>query len=503
MTGADWTEGIVLRYGGFYGPGHLARRRTASTVEPIRKRKFPVVGDGAGVWSFIHIEDAAEATVAAVERGRRGIYNIVDDEPAPRRGVAARRRARRSARKPPRHVPRWLGPAARRRGRDGHDDRGARSLERQGQARAGLAAAAPELARGLRRGGRMSEPHDELLDELRPAAFAIAYRMLGSVAEAEDVVQEALLRVHRALEEGERIESPRAYVATVATRLAIDQLRSARVAPRDATSASGCPSRSSPTRRDDPARAGRDGRLAVARVPRAAREPVARAAGGAAAARRVRLRLRRDRRDRRQERGQHAPARARARAGTSRSAGRASRPRASSATSWRGASSPPPATATSARSRRCSPRTSSCTATAAARRRRSPARCRAARGSRGRCWPGCGRAPRIAGRVDAPRSRSTASRARCCSTASGGVISVMALDIADGQIQGDPLDRQPRQARPRRPGGGPAGAAGPERPAGVASLADASSHPPFACGLVRAVRLRGPFTSIGPPKGNG
>ncbi len=69
---------------------------------------------------------------------------------------------------------------------------------------------------------------EELLDELRPASFAIAYRMLGSVAEAEDVVQEALLRVHRALEAGERIESPRAFVATVTTRLAIDELRSAR-----------------------------------------------------------------------------------------------------------------------------------------------------------------------------------------------------------------------------------------------------------------------------------
>jgi RNA polymerase sigma-70 factor (ECF subfamily) len=66
------------------------------------------------------------------------------------------------------------------------------------------------------------------LDELRRPAFAIAYRMLGSVAEAEDVVQETLLRVHRALERGERIESPRAYAATVATRLAIDELRSAR-----------------------------------------------------------------------------------------------------------------------------------------------------------------------------------------------------------------------------------------------------------------------------------
>ena len=68
----------------------------------------------------------------------------------------------------------------------------------------------------------------ELLEELRPTSFAIAYRMLGSVAEAEDVVQEALLRVHRALEAGERIDSPRAYAATVTTRLAIDELRSAR-----------------------------------------------------------------------------------------------------------------------------------------------------------------------------------------------------------------------------------------------------------------------------------
>jgi RNA polymerase sigma-70 factor (ECF subfamily) len=72
-------------------------------------------------------------------------------------------------------------------------------------------------------------PHDELLEELRPTAFAIGYRMLGSVAEAEDVVQEALLRLHNALQRDERIESPRAYLATVATRLSIDQLRSARV----------------------------------------------------------------------------------------------------------------------------------------------------------------------------------------------------------------------------------------------------------------------------------
>ena len=74
----------------------------------------------------------------------------------------------------------------------------------------------------------MNERDETLLDELRPVAFAVAYRMLGSVAEAEDVVQEALLRTHRALAAGERIASPRAYVTTVAARLAIDELRSAR-----------------------------------------------------------------------------------------------------------------------------------------------------------------------------------------------------------------------------------------------------------------------------------
>ncbi len=71
-------------------------------------------------------------------------------------------------------------------------------------------------------------PYDQLLEELRPRAFAIAYRMLGSVGDAEDVVQETLSRVHHALEAGERIDSPLAFVATVTTRLAIDQLRSAR-----------------------------------------------------------------------------------------------------------------------------------------------------------------------------------------------------------------------------------------------------------------------------------
>jgi nucleoside-diphosphate-sugar epimerase len=108
VTGADWTEGVVLRYGGFYGPGTSLGPEGGEQVELIRKRKFPLVGDGAGVWSFVHIEDAAEATVAATERGRRGIYNIVDDDPA---AVAEWLPVLASAfhAPPPRHVPRWLG----------------------------------------------------------------------------------------------------------------------------------------------------------------------------------------------------------------------------------------------------------------------------------------------------------------------------------------------------------------------------------------------------------
>jgi RNA polymerase sigma-70 factor (TIGR02957 family) len=82
-----------------------------------------------------------------------------------------------------------------------------------------------ELAAGVR--GGMTD-RERLLDELRPVAFAIAYRMLGSVSEAEDIVQETLLRLHRALEDGQQIQSPRAFAATVTTRLAINELHSAR-----------------------------------------------------------------------------------------------------------------------------------------------------------------------------------------------------------------------------------------------------------------------------------
>jgi nucleoside-diphosphate-sugar epimerase len=84
VCGIDWAEGLVLRYGAFYGPGTgISADPEALLTKAIRKRRFPIIGDGAGVWSYVHIEDAASATVAAVDNGGPGIYNVVDDEPAP------------------------------------------------------------------------------------------------------------------------------------------------------------------------------------------------------------------------------------------------------------------------------------------------------------------------------------------------------------------------------------------------------------------------------------
>jgi nucleoside-diphosphate-sugar epimerase len=106
---ADGIEGIVLRYGGFYGPGtSIAVEPDGEQVTMIRKGRFPIVGDGAGVWSLVHIEDAASATVAAVERGDPGAYNVVDDDPAPVSEFLPEL-ARVIGAKPPRRVPRWLG----------------------------------------------------------------------------------------------------------------------------------------------------------------------------------------------------------------------------------------------------------------------------------------------------------------------------------------------------------------------------------------------------------
>jgi 2-alkyl-3-oxoalkanoate reductase len=99
-------DGIVLRYGGFYGPGTTLDRDGEQT-EAVRKRQFPAVGDGGAVWSFIHVDDAATATVAAIEHGRPGIYNVVDDDPAPVREWLPYL-AEVTGAKRPRRVPPWL-----------------------------------------------------------------------------------------------------------------------------------------------------------------------------------------------------------------------------------------------------------------------------------------------------------------------------------------------------------------------------------------------------------
>ena len=112
VTTIEWGEGLALRYGGFYGPGtSVSLAPDAVMAAPIRKRQFPIVGGGGGVWSHVHIEDAAAATAAAVEHGPPGVYYIVDDEPAPVREWLPVLASALDA-KPPRRIPRWLGRLA-------------------------------------------------------------------------------------------------------------------------------------------------------------------------------------------------------------------------------------------------------------------------------------------------------------------------------------------------------------------------------------------------------
>jgi 2-alkyl-3-oxoalkanoate reductase len=101
-------EGLVLRYGSFYGPGTPVSDEYPAL---LRKRRLPLVGDGHGVWSFVHIDDAAAATVLALERGAPGVYDIVDDEPAPVADWLPYLAACVGA-KPPRRVPAWLARLA-------------------------------------------------------------------------------------------------------------------------------------------------------------------------------------------------------------------------------------------------------------------------------------------------------------------------------------------------------------------------------------------------------
>jgi 2-alkyl-3-oxoalkanoate reductase len=99
-------EGVVLRYGNLYGPG-----ATDLMVDMLERRQVPVIGNGAGIWSFLHVQDAASAAVAALDRGAAGVYNIVDDEPAPVSEWLPVLAAAVGA-KPPHRIPAWLGRLA-------------------------------------------------------------------------------------------------------------------------------------------------------------------------------------------------------------------------------------------------------------------------------------------------------------------------------------------------------------------------------------------------------
>lgn len=107
IRATTFLQGVALRYGNFYGPGTAIGKRGV-VVEMVRKRRLPIIGGGGGVWSFIHILDAARATLAAMTRGAPGIYNIVDDEPAKVSTWLPALAAAVGA-KPPYKIPHWLG----------------------------------------------------------------------------------------------------------------------------------------------------------------------------------------------------------------------------------------------------------------------------------------------------------------------------------------------------------------------------------------------------------
>jgi nucleoside-diphosphate-sugar epimerase len=107
VLGADGIEGVALRYANLYGPG-TGFAADGDIAASVRKRMLPIIGNGAGVWSFIHVDDAASATVAAIQPDARGIYNIADDEPAPV-SVWLPDLARALGAKPPFRLPVWLG----------------------------------------------------------------------------------------------------------------------------------------------------------------------------------------------------------------------------------------------------------------------------------------------------------------------------------------------------------------------------------------------------------
>jgi nucleoside-diphosphate-sugar epimerase len=106
VLGAAPVEGVVLRYGSLYGPGS-----SEAFAGLVRRRMLPLIGGGSGIASFLHVEDAASAAVAAIDHGQPGIYNIVDDEPAPAAEWLPYLAASLDAR-PPLRIPAWLGRLA-------------------------------------------------------------------------------------------------------------------------------------------------------------------------------------------------------------------------------------------------------------------------------------------------------------------------------------------------------------------------------------------------------
>jgi nucleoside-diphosphate-sugar epimerase len=110
LAKADDIEGVALRYAAFYGPGaHIGEG--GGLLDQVRKRRLPIIGDGAGVWSLVHLDDAATATMLAMDRGAPGVYNVADDEPAPV-AVWLPALAETVGARPPRRVPVWLGRLA-------------------------------------------------------------------------------------------------------------------------------------------------------------------------------------------------------------------------------------------------------------------------------------------------------------------------------------------------------------------------------------------------------
>ena len=107
LRNTTFLEGIALRYGNFYGPG-TAIGKGGVIVKMVKKRRFPIIGGGGGIWSFIHVMDAARATIAAISRGSAGVYNIADDEPA-KVATWLPVLAKEVGAKPPHKIPYWLG----------------------------------------------------------------------------------------------------------------------------------------------------------------------------------------------------------------------------------------------------------------------------------------------------------------------------------------------------------------------------------------------------------